>query len=518
MLTDIPSIRAGKDGTPRRVRPAGGSRTPTPVLLARVGLCLQLVWLIGFSVVEFLHDDLGYDFAIFFQAGWKISHGQLDPYSSTKGFPFWQNHGEAMMWLLAPLARIPPYGMWLLVAQDVATVALGWVLVDWVAHLARSDRWISALPGSLAVSVAALAFLGNPWVYLADAWDFHLQVFAVLALLLAARSFVDGRVGAACAWTAVVLAAGDVAGTYVAGLGVTLLLLSRRDRSRRRIGGGLLIAGLAWTALLSAVHANLGSDLASGYGYLAGPGTHSLLSILRGAVTHPTRLVQQVGGKDLFVLLTVLPGAGLGLLSPFGAVPLITLFVDGAHSGIRFAKPFRFQSWPVWPFGVVGSIWVLGRSRHVGSTRMIWKVFLGVTLLSSVLAAWIGFPYYPLFLSVPGASATQIRADMSAIPSKAEVVVCEGIAGWFGDRPNVTVIVSNPVRVPLPGGDVYFVLSPHVGGEPTADTESVIDVVRSELHASVVSHRHGVWVLRWTPPPGQRSLLLRAHVPDFSLT
>ncbi|HLI53928.1 MAG TPA: DUF2079 domain-containing protein [Acidimicrobiales bacterium] len=193
MLTDIQSIKAGSDAAPSSVRPAGGYPTPTPVLLARVGLGLQLAWLIGFSVVEFLHDDLGYDFAIFFQAGWKISHGQLDPYSSIKGFPYWQNHGEAMMWLLAPLTRIPPYGLWLLVAQDLAAVALGWVLVDWVAHLARTDRWISALPRGVAVSVAALAILANPWVYLADAWDFHLQVFAVLALLLAARNFVDGR-------------------------------------------------------------------------------------------------------------------------------------------------------------------------------------------------------------------------------------------------------------------------------------------------------------------------------------
>ncbi|HLI53929.1 MAG TPA: hypothetical protein VKU88_06375 [Acidimicrobiales bacterium] len=228
--------------------------------------------------------------------------------------------------------------------------------------------------------------------------------------------------------------------------------------------------------------------------------------------------MQQISGKDLFVLLTVMPGAALGLLSPFGVVPLITLFVDNAHSGIRFAKPNLFQSWPVWPLGVVGSVWVLGRLRRIGSTGMIWKVFLCATLLSSALVAVFGFSYYPAYLNVPADSAARIGADLREIPQQAEVVVCEGIAGWFGDRPNVTVIMSNPVRVPLPGGEVYFVLSPHVGGEPTADTESVLDVVRSELHASVVSHRHGVWVLRWTPPPGQRSFVLRAHVPDFSLT
>jgi hypothetical protein len=519
LLTELESTRAAGDGTTSRELPPGGRRTSAVLLAARVGLGLQLAWLIGFSVVEFLHDDLAYDFAIFFQAGWKISHGELDPYSSIKGFPFWQNHGEAMMWLLAPFARIPPYGLWLLIAQDFATVAVGWVLVDWVAQLARSDRWISRIPPGIALGATAILFLANPWIYYATAFDFHLQIFAVLTLVLAARNLLEWRVGRAAVYVALTLAAGDVAGTYIAGLGVMVLLLGHGDRRLRKAGVLLVATGLAWTALLSALHANLGSELTVGYGYLAGPETHPTLgSIVWGAVAHPGRLLDQLGRKGVYLLATILPGCVLGIVSPFGAIPALTLLIDGAHTGTRFAQPNIFQSWPVWPFGIVGSLWSIGRLSHLGVGRIAPKALAAVVCLSSGYAAWAWFPGYSGYLAVSNRSAAQIHVDMAAIPARAEIVVCNGISGWFGDRSDVAVIMSNPFRVALSGQDVYFVLVPREGDKSLRDVEAELSTVRTELHARVLSHRDGVWLLRWKPALRQKWLVLQTHLPDYDIT
>ena len=367
---------------------------PRRRLLRLIGVAFgaQFLWMAGFSAVEFHSGALTLDFSIFYQAAWQISHGHLDPVSTSQGYAFWRDHGEVLMWPLAPLSLLPPHGLWLLFAQDGATAAAGWVAVTLVADLTGQAGWPARLPPGLAVGTAALLLLANPWVYDAAGFDFHMQAFAVLASLLAARNLIGGRPARTAVYVALALAAGDVAGTYVVGVGLTGVLVARSEGRPVRPAVVVAGAGLAWTALLSLLHANLGSGLASAYGYLAGVAHPGLAAIAAGAVAHPGRVLDQLRltGGDLYD--TVLPVGLVGLASPWSPVAWITLLADGLHHGTQFARPIIHQPMPVWPFSAVGTVWGLGwlarRSRY-------GLLAVPIVVVTSLVSAATWLPRYP---------------------------------------------------------------------------------------------------------------------------
>jgi hypothetical protein len=72
----------------------------------RIGLMLLALKFAGFCVWSSLlyhRFALTPDFAQYQQAWYLIAHGHLNPYDTVGNFPFWQNHGEFIMWPLAAL-------------------------------------------------------------------------------------------------------------------------------------------------------------------------------------------------------------------------------------------------------------------------------------------------------------------------------------------------------------------------------------------------------------------------------
>src|SRR5207248_6135779 len=130
--------------------------------------------------------------------------------------------------------------------------------------------------------------LVSPDIYETATYDFHLQPLATLFLLLAARDLWSGRSRRTWLWAAFALLTGEVAGTYLAGLGLSAGLAGR---DTRRQGLALAGVGVAWVGLVSALGASQGSNLAGGYGYLAGrtsfPPGIGFAYILLGVVRHP---------------------------------------------------------------------------------------------------------------------------------------------------------------------------------------------------------------------------------------
>ena len=116
--------------------------------LARGLLLVQLLWLVGFSWIQFHRGALTRDFATYNQGAWLIAHGHLDPYDTVLGRQLWRNNGEFIMWPLSLLTYLPPEGLWLLWVQDVAIVGTGWVAVGWISEFLRKGanvRWISTI-------------------------------------------------------------------------------------------------------------------------------------------------------------------------------------------------------------------------------------------------------------------------------------------------------------------------------------------------------------------------------------
>ncbi|HLI53930.1 MAG TPA: DUF2079 domain-containing protein [Acidimicrobiales bacterium] len=481
------------------------------LLAVRVALCLQGVWLVAFSAVEFARYDLTYDFAIFFQAGLKIDHGDLSPFSTVENIPFWRDHGGFLMWPLAPLAALPPEGLWLLIAQDVATVAIGWVTVDWIAAMTASKSWPRRLPPALTIAAAGVLWLANPWVYSSAGFDFHLQAFAVLALVLAAKNMWRGRWRRTAVYSAVTLLAGAVAGSYVFGLGVSGMLIARRDRSRMVRSAALACAGLAWTVLLSAIHANLGAPL-SAYAYLAGgkPGA-GVASIALGVLAHASRLGRHLSSIEGDLILTLRPVGIAGFLSPWGIVPLLTFLVDAANHNSNFALPYIHQPLPMWPLMIVGTVWLAAWLCTRDRGGMLGRLVVAITLACSVTSAVTLLPAYPaLWLRTTAASAAAVRKIIASIPPHAEVVVSDGISGRFGSLEDVYDLLDFPSQVPLTRPTVYFVLAPSVGAEDTPANEEAIAVVSHLPHATLVRSSAGVFLFRWTPPPDLEYLYLPA--------
>ncbi len=158
------------------------------------------------------------------------------------------------MWPLAGLYWVWPHQVTLLWIQDAGVVLAEAAAFTWLCEIAGSR-----LPAGDAarLSVAGLLLLLlNPWIWWSVSFDFHTESLYVPLLVLLGRDLKNGR-SRAWAWVGLLVACGDVADTYLAGLGITMMLIAR---GRRLQGAALVAAGVAATGLITLVHGNLGSS------------------------------------------------------------------------------------------------------------------------------------------------------------------------------------------------------------------------------------------------------------------
>ena len=227
-------------------------------------LGLQWAGFLIWSLILYQRFSLTLDFAQYQQAWYLIAHGQLNPYDTMGRFLFWQNHAEFVMWPLALLYWVWPHGVTLLWLQDTAVVGAELVAFTWLCEIVRA-RCPEGAGVWLAASGAVLLAI-NPWTWWAVSFDFHAESLAVLFTILLARDLAAHR-RRAWFWLAGVLLCGDVAGTYVAGLGLGLLIGDRRSRLR---GALITVLGIAAVLFITVIHGNKGSAHGlQAYAYLA---------------------------------------------------------------------------------------------------------------------------------------------------------------------------------------------------------------------------------------------------------
>ena len=287
----LPSDARGTES--RHSRPHDFLRT-----VRRIGLLVLGLKFLGFcawSLLLYRRFALTPDFAQYQQAWYLIAHGNLNPYDTVGNFAFWQNHGEFIMWPLAVLYWISPGGVGLLWMQDAGVVGAEVVAFLWACELAQKYR-----PGRNAAWLAAaglVLLVINPWSWWSVSFDFHAECLAVLFIALLAWDLANGR-RRAWLWIPLLAACGDVAGTYIFGLGLGLAIAVRGQRIR-----GAVVAGLGIFAVLgiSAIHGNLGSGHGlQSYDYLAAPGysgSLTLTQLLTGLATHPAAVLAKMWSK-----------------------------------------------------------------------------------------------------------------------------------------------------------------------------------------------------------------------------
>lgn len=511
MTRTVEAATGGESG------PAGGALQPrqsryllgaahTVIALA---LSSQFVFLVLRSRAQYDSGAVAMDFAIFHQAWAQMASGVLSPYSTIVNHAYWQSHFELLMWPLSLVGTVFPSGVTLLVVQDLAIVASEAVALLWALEVVRRGRTMRPWH-LLPVLTALLLLVTSNRIRVAALSDFHFQPFATFLLLGGARALWRGNTRKAWYWLLPVLLTGDVAGTYVAGVGLSAVV-ARRDT--RRTGLAMIAVGAGWTVFVGLLGANRGSAIA-GYQHLVDdplPASGgALLAVLAVLLLHPSRPLSVLWSKlDLFG--ADLAGTGLlGVLHPwtFGVVAAV-MVASGLQESVVFFSPF--QNFPAIMFATVGTAMVLdwtGRRAETAHTSSgIGRPAMVSAVVVVALVAVLGSPAAgPGFPEPPGAAADLAAVDRE-LRSEDQVVASFGIVGRFAGREHVRMFFV-PGPVPVEAARVVFVFSWTIGNVPTAAAqEAAAEAVRA-LGVTPIVDTADVKAFVWSPPPGTEQIAL----------
>ncbi len=489
-------------------RRAGSAQSYRFDRLGWVGVALLLVQglaMLAWSTLLWQRFTLSWDYGLEYQALWLIAHGHFDPFSTLFGAPFWQLHLVLMTWLLAPLGLIAPNGPGLLWVQDLCLVGAEVVAWRWIREVTATRL---GGQGRLLAGIGLVLLLANPWAWWSISFDYHIQVVAVLFAMLAAYDLAHER-HRVWLWVVLTILCGNVAATWVAGLGLAALLAGRRWRLQ---GIALFALGSTWVVLVTVIHADTGGSVITVYGYLAGPGlgvTPDLMSLVSGIAAHPTGVFAALWRHRLDIWANLAAGGLIGIASPWAlGLALPILLADDLALGNSFARPL-FQSVLLYVVVPLGTVLVLTR-MHRRWPRL--ALGLGALLVANAVA-WsvVWAPQIPVtWLRVsPAAAAVLAQAD-GAIPPSAEVVASQGVVGRFSDRVLVYAALEASQRISLRTRDTWWVVAPSVGieTESSAAGAALVAELAGPLRADLVLQGHGVWVFHWMPPAGTHSIRL----------
>jgi hypothetical protein len=487
------------------------------------------------------HASFGHDTAIYFQSWDLIAHGHLLPRNTIQGgYYFWQNDGEFIVYLLAPLYWVfPDHLLGLLWLQDLAlsgTIAVCYKFVTgrWMHPGSERDVNRKVVAAVAAWLTIVVLFVCDPWIYWVVSFDVHMEVFGVFFVACAFIAFQKHQ-RRGYGYTLATAMCGTASVVYVFSLGLFLSgqsvgrwYLSRgKEKTSPRSGrvhsvvasdgipGALLmIVSILWLFSLSLLHATKGSPT-GGFMYLLGPTGVSLLnvtfgSVARGLLRHPISALRTVASHSWNLWASPSAAGLFGLLTPVGffmAVP--TLLFDYLLVGQNFANP-TFQQIPAFIFIALGTAGFVGYLVRHRKTFMVGLVICTLVIANEVgwFAVW--FPKTRVcWVLTSTAAASVIWQAEHVIPARDEVVMTNGVAGPFGDHADLYEF-DGPIPIPVRGGVVWFVMSPAQGDEvvPTAVMERALGDVMELPGASLVTASHGVYVLRWQVPPGYRSVSL----------
>jgi hypothetical protein len=495
---------------------------------------LRLIWSVGCVVfgLQFLglviwswhlwtRYDLTSDFGTFSQAWQQIGTGHLDPRLTTfayyyphYGYPFWQSHLELLMWPLALLHVVSPSTFTLLVLQDLVLAGIGLVALRFGLELVER-QWPRRLGPRTPVGIWLLiVLLASPWIYWAATFDWHFQPIAVFFVLLCARDIWTGR-RRAWWWAAVVLLCGDVAASYLIGLGIAAVLSGQPTRKR-----GLVLVGLGvfWVIFVGAIGSGKGSNLGLSYGYLANvtnaTGLGGMFTVLWGIAHHPTNVVDVLRSRRDEVLKFLASSGTVGLFSALGVGMTLVVLVPNAlnQQPVFIGATASFQNLAAVVFVIVGGVtvatWLLRWGRR--GLIIVWVVgVLSLVQVGVVADQWIR-KIPSTFLKVDVQTAADLSRAQARIPEGAEVIASQGVIGRFGDRqwlyPYLNIFADGQT-IPINAPTVALVFVSNEGLETATPTQTEAAIAKMKaLGAQQVMSTHHVTAYLWHPPKGTRSI------------
>ncbi|MEI8050613.1 MAG: DUF2079 domain-containing protein [Actinomycetes bacterium] len=493
---------------------------------------LQFLILCVWSTRLWSHYALWADSATYLQAFHLISHGDLNPFSTTAGIPFFKDHFSLLLWPYAALDLLWPHGLLMFWAQDASVVAAEIVTFRWISKVISdlprrsiSDRLPTVLGGlGLVVMVA------NPWIYWSLSWDIHPEAFALPFIMAAAFDLSQGRTKRAWIWVVLTILMGDVCATWVFGLGISagIAALMTRDRRRSLIVNAMAlgVASLAWLAAIATLGGNKGSSFSTLYGHLAAtpgmshPKDAGPFKVLKGALLHPGRVVGTLWDQGQNISANLGPTAYIGILTPWTiGVPLIVILANNLPQQRYFSVP-EFQSLPLYTFGAVGLIMILAYVAGRWSWPT-WAVGLCVFIAAINVMVWAAI-FLPItderWMQVASSKASILSKVNAMIPANDEVIVTRGVSGRFGERRQIRPYPPAGINVtsgyPVTTKTVWFVLAPGAGlyGAPPEEVRALMAQLAGPMHAKLVVAENGVFAFRWDRPEGVDHITLPTGV------
>ncbi|WP_354569669.1 DUF2079 domain-containing protein [Glaciihabitans sp. UYNi722] len=344
------------------------------------------------------------------------------------GYNLLGDHFHPILVTLAPLYRLFPSPITLLIAQSVLLAVSAWPLVAW-AQRSLGRR------GAVAVGmIYGLSFgIGS-----AAGFDFHEVAFAVPLISFALCSLGLGRLRSAAAFALpLVLVKEDLGVTVVAVIGVLLFL-----RGARRLGIALVIVGVAATALEVGILLPL-LNSAGGYSYWAKLSAHPL----------PTVFFSSAGEKIGTLALTFAITGFAALLSPIALAALPTLLWRFASDDPNYWGTDFHYSAILMPIVVAAMIDGLARFRQ-RYPRVRWAM---PVVLAIALAVTVGaVPSHRLGelgstqLWTANPQAASIEAALAMIPNGATVSASDNLVPHLTSRATVTLFGLRPLAVVNP--------------------------------------------------------------------
>jgi hypothetical protein len=511
------------DAEPIIAAPASGW-PPALRRIRRIGLALigvQFLALCAWSSVLVHRFVLTHDFVTYEQAFYLISHGHLDPFSTSLGHPFWQDHGSFLLWPLAFLDWLWPHPTTLLWLQDAAAAGAEAVAFLWVCELAsiRARKIPEHRAVWACVCLALILLVINPWVMWTVSSDFHTEPLATLWLLAAARDLFAGR-RRAWIWLALALLTGDVGASCCGALGVSAIIAGRRWW---RTGLAVACLGVVWMIVLGAIHATKGTvpsyyaPLILGHPGVV-PATTTSLAVAKAVLLHPGRAISAFWANHLNVWANLSAAGLLGIAWPPVFVPLLLVLVEGALTHGPQASLPGFQNFPVYLLGAAGTVAIclkLAERRGI-RRRLLFPALLLVLALNGVGWAAVWLPQMSkTWLSVSPEAGATLRALSRRIGPADEVVVQQGISSGFARRRFVHLIFTLPTTFQVSTRHVWLIFAPQQGSEPATPSTvyGVITRLATTAHMHLALSANGIWAFEWTPSPGVRQLTLATPSP-----
>jgi uncharacterized membrane protein len=506
-------------------------------------LVLQALALLVISNFQYSRFGLGLDFTTSNQAAFLIAHAHLDPYITTHRYLYLDDHFGLLLYPIALIYLVYPHGSVLLWLQDLAGVGAEIATIWWIAEivLRRKVRQMSSptdsgtpvsggpvSPGPVdrdrfaewagpAIVLGALVLMvADPWFYTACLFDFHLNAFSALFLVIAARDVWNGRIWRAGIFCFALLLTGDTGGLYLMGLGLSVALAVK---GKRLYGVIALVIGVGWVFLVHAIAVNQSYVLISSYTYLVTgsplvPGSITLVTVSKALVEHSHRWIQMLWGRRKIVYEVLIPTGVIGVASPWAiGADLVVFFLQA------IALPLIFL---VNGFNEMAGLLVVLAASMMMMAALAYSprrwmrtgaVVLGAAMLaqSLVLASVKGPEIEPYWFKVSAPQASVLGRVLNDTPPDAEVISSWGVMGRFSNRQWIYPLYQGVEADPVRERTVVFVLTNAGNEDDTPATVAAIDYyLTDKLKAQVIADAYGVEAFEWHDPRGTTQVYLPA--------